>query len=294
MSILVIGSVFVDIKGRPFSTFIPEGRNAGYMEQVHGGVGRNVAENLALAGQDVTFVSLVNPSDAGVTEHLEKVGIHTAFVRKQEKGMGTWLAIFNENGDVAASISVRPDLHPMTDIVTESHKALFRDCSCVVLELDIEEETVKEVYRYARLYDKPVIALVSVMHIAAERRDYLKDTRCFLCNQQEAGMLLEEDLTSLTPTQVLSRLTERLPDLGPDAMVITLGARGAVYASREGEAGLCPALPVEVRDTTGAGDAFCSGVALRLQEGASLAEACRTGTEFSARVITSTANVLPR
>ena len=44
MGIVVIGAVFVDIKGYPLSTYIPGGRNAGRMEQVHGGVSRNVAE----------------------------------------------------------------------------------------------------------------------------------------------------------------------------------------------------------------------------------------------------------
>ena len=47
MGIVVIGAVFVDIKGYPLSTYIPGGRNAGRIEQVHGGVSRNVAEDIA-------------------------------------------------------------------------------------------------------------------------------------------------------------------------------------------------------------------------------------------------------
>ena len=47
MGIVVIGAVFVDIKGYPQSTYIPGGRNAGRVEQVHGGVCRNVAEDIA-------------------------------------------------------------------------------------------------------------------------------------------------------------------------------------------------------------------------------------------------------
>ena len=49
MGIVVIGAVFVDIKGYPLSTYIPGGRNAGRVEQVHGGVCRNVAEDIALS-----------------------------------------------------------------------------------------------------------------------------------------------------------------------------------------------------------------------------------------------------
>ena len=47
MGMVVIGAVFVDIKGYPTSAFIPTGRNAGRVEQIHGGVGRNVAEGIA-------------------------------------------------------------------------------------------------------------------------------------------------------------------------------------------------------------------------------------------------------
>ena len=47
MGIVVIGAVFVDIKGYPLSAYIPGGRNAGRIEQVHGGVSRNVVEDIA-------------------------------------------------------------------------------------------------------------------------------------------------------------------------------------------------------------------------------------------------------
>lgn len=47
MGIVVMGAVFVDIKGYPSETFIPSGRNKGTVKQVHGGVSRNVVEDIA-------------------------------------------------------------------------------------------------------------------------------------------------------------------------------------------------------------------------------------------------------
>ena len=44
---IVIGSVFVDVKGIPEGTYLPGGRNAGRVEQVHGGVARNMAAEIA-------------------------------------------------------------------------------------------------------------------------------------------------------------------------------------------------------------------------------------------------------
>jgi pseudouridine kinase len=45
-------------------------------------------------------------------------------------------------------------------------------------------------------------------------------------------------------------------------MVVTMGAQGAVYATNDGEEGWCPAKKVDVKDTTGAGDAFFAGVTI--------------------------------
>ena len=47
MGIVVIGAVFVDIKGFPDDAYIPDGRNVGRIEYIHGGVCRNVAEDIA-------------------------------------------------------------------------------------------------------------------------------------------------------------------------------------------------------------------------------------------------------
>ena len=44
MGIVVIGDVFIDIKGYSTSPYIPQGRNAGTILQIHGGVGRNVSQ----------------------------------------------------------------------------------------------------------------------------------------------------------------------------------------------------------------------------------------------------------
>ena len=65
MSIVVMGAVFVDIKGYPLSSYIPGGRNAGRVVQVHGGVSRNIVEDIANVELRPTFVRLVDNTSAG-------------------------------------------------------------------------------------------------------------------------------------------------------------------------------------------------------------------------------------
>ena len=56
MGIVVIGDVFIDVKGYSTAPFIPGGRNAGVIQQIHGGVGRNVVEDIANIELKPTFV----------------------------------------------------------------------------------------------------------------------------------------------------------------------------------------------------------------------------------------------
>ena len=78
--ITVIGTTFVDIKGYPFSEFIPAGRNAGRIIEVHGGVSRNIVEDIANIGLTCTYVSTVDESGigAGVISRLGEHGCNTA------------------------------------------------------------------------------------------------------------------------------------------------------------------------------------------------------------------------
>lgn len=97
------------------------------------------------------------------------------------------------------------------------------------------------------------------MTIAVERRDFLQQTDCFVCNRQEAGILFVEDFEDKTVEQMQQILLQKVKSANIPRMIVTLGEVGAVYATADGESGFCPAQPVHVRDTTGAGDAFFAG-----------------------------------
>ena len=109
------------------------------------------------------------------------------------------------------------------------------------------------------------------MSIAAERRDLLQQFDCVICNQQEAGILFLNDYSDKTPEQMRDILAERIASAKIPSMVVTMGGDGAVYANNRGEKGVCPARKVQVKDTTGAGDANCAGVAIGMTYGKTMA-----------------------
>ena len=296
MGIVVIGAVFVDIKGYPLAAYIPTGRNVGKVEQVHGGVGRNVAEDIANCELRPTFVSLVDKTGSGedVIRKLMSHKVNTDYIRRTRDGMGTWLAVFDNDGDVAASISKRPDLLPIARILEEQGDEIIGSADSVVLEIDMDKDIVKAVLRLAQKYGKKVIAVVANMSIALERRDFFQEIDCFVCNRQEAGILFSDDFTDKTTEQMVEILSERVRAARIPSMIVTMGGDGAVYASLTGDKGFCPARKVEVKDTTGAGDSFCAGVAIGLTYGKNLSEACQIGAMLAASVIVTSENVCPR
>ena len=296
MGIVVIGAIFVDIKGYPESSFTPTGRNVGRVEQIHGGVGRNVAEDVANCELRPTFVSLVDKSGTGedVLRKLKKHKVNVDYIRKTSNGIGTWLAVFNNEGDVVASISKRPDLSPIADILDEQGDEIFSQADSIIIEIDLEKEIIKRVFRLANKYHKKVFAVVSNMRIALERRDFLMKVDCFVCNQQEAGILFSSDYSNETPDRLSEIIAEKTQAACISSMIVTMGSSGAVYADRCGTRGHCPARPVHVRDTTGAGDAFCAGAAIGLTYGKDLRQACEIGTYLASSVIVTSESVCPR
>jgi len=296
MGIVVIGMVFVDVKGYPESAFIPTGRNVGRVEQVHGGVGRNVAEDIANCELRPTLITLVDETGSGedVLRKLNNHKVNTKYIRKTRDGMGTWLAVFDNDGDVAASISKRPNLLPIVDILDRQGDEIFANADSIIVEIDLDKEIIKRVFKLAKKHGKKVYAVVGNMSIALERRDFLKSTDCFVCNLQEAGLLFFDDYSQKSVEEMIEIISEKTIAAQIPSTIVTMGGNGAVYADMLGDKGFCPARKVEVKDTTGAGDSFCAGVAIGLTYGKSLREACEIGSMLAASVIVTTESVCPR
>ena len=296
MAMVVIGTVFVDIKGFPDDLYIPEGRNAGRVEIVHGGVGRNVAEDIANVELRPRFVGMVDDTAEGaeVLRKLKNHKVNTDYVAVTQDGMGMWLAVFNNGGDIAGSISKRPTSDAMLQMLEEKGDEIFADADSIVIEIDLDKELIKTVFKYAEKYHKRVYAVVANMSIASQRRDFLQSIDCFVCNEQEAGILFVCDFSGLTPEELCEELSRRVVSARIPSMVVTMGSRGAVYADMNGDKGVYPARKVKVRDTTGAGDAFCAGVAIGLTYGKTMREAVEIGTRLASSVITVSENVCPR
>lgn len=285
---LVIGSVFVDVKGFAREKYMPLERNVGDVQVTAGGVCRNVAENLVGLGQPARFVSMVDDNAMGdqVRGDLAAMGVDVKHVLRAPGGMGMWLAILDESGNLAGSISRQPDFAPLEAYLDENGGEVIAAEDGVVLEVDTSAAISDRVLALAKEHGKPVYCIVGNMGVILKHPEYLHEMACFICNEMEAGRLFREDYTALGPDDMLEALKRGSAVAGIPAMVVTMGPKGAVYVdNRTGEFGFCPPPNVAVVDTTGAGDAFFSAAVAALMRGAPLSQAVRDGTDLAARTL---------
>lgn len=290
-NIALFGTIFMDIKGFSDRKYDPVGRNVGQVQFVHGGVGRNVAENLAVLGSKVTFVSALDDSPIGldVEKRLQQEKVNLKYLKKvPEKGMGIWMAILDHNGDLAASISKMPDFSLLENFVAEAAEKAVADASHVAVEIDLTEKITRTILEAAKRYNKPVYGIPGNLEIVGAHKDILEGMECFICNDIEAQKLFDEPVNFSDLDEVTKAVAQFSRLMRLKSMVVTLGDRGAVYYKEGMENAMHHAIqPVEMVDSTGAGDAFFSGVLNALEKGKTLSEAVCCGSAVAAYTIQS-------
>ena len=223
--IVVIGAAFVDIKGYPHSQYIPGGRNSGHVVEVHGGVSRNIAEDIANVELRPTLLTVVDKSSmsADVVHKLSRHQCNTDYIRVTPDGLGTWLAVFDNSGDVVASISKRPDLSVIERILDEQGDEIFSAADSIAAEFDMDVPILKKIISLAAKHGKKIYCPVSNMSIAVERRDLLRNIDCIVCNKQEAGILFSEDYEENTPEEMAGILYSKIRQAEIPGIVVTMG-----------------------------------------------------------------------
>jgi len=294
---VVVGVTFVDVKGFSRNKYDPVGRNLGMVKIVHGGVARNVVENFANVGMPVSFASMLEDSAIGrdVARRLENAGADMGnIVMADHDGIGMWLVILDENGDLAGSISCMPDLEVLEKLFDEQGDRIISAAANVVLEIDLNERIAERVFELAEKYDKKIYSIVGNLSVILPHKDYLRRTACFICNEVECGKIFETDVENFKPQEMLDFLVPAADKMGIPSIVVTMGALGSVYYdSVSGEKGICPAVPTRLVDSCGAGDAFFSGTVMALTKGMPLSEAVKYGARLASMTISSDESSCP-
>jgi pseudouridine kinase len=289
---VVIGGASLDIKGRLRRELIAGTSNAASIQISIGGVGRNIAENLARLGASVTLIAAVCADDFGraIIQHTAAAGVDiSAMLTTCEQRSASYIAILKQDGSLLAGLDDSAAARAITSDYIEAHAALLEDASMVVVDANLARPTVQAVFQICEAAHVP-IAFEPVAYGLAER--FRKQIgRFFLVTPNE---LEAEALTGVVVRDIVAATTaaQKLVAAGVDVALITLAAQGIVYASAD-EVGHIPASPTKIVDPTGAGDALAAAVIYGLTSGIPLDESIRLGHIAAMLTLRSPETVAP-
>ncbi len=256
----------------------------------HGGVARNVAENLARLGVPVLFSSIVGEDETGaaLVKHLDGLGVDTAGVmRTKERPTAEYAAILDPDNELAFGIAdmaifERYGLDDLEHIWAKASLAewLFADCN---LPAPVLAELIDRCRAEGRKLAINTVSAPKAVRLA----DRLRDIDLIFTNRDEAAALL-----GISKPPPSATAAEMLAGAGVQAAIITDGAAG-YHLIESGGVSRYQAVPAQPVDITGAGDAFIAGTLSRLLAGDGLAQAASAGALLAARTTETLASVLP-
>lgn len=245
-----------------------------------GGKGANQAVAAARSGAPVAMLGAVGPDDFGRDRlaDLRGDGIDVAGVAViDDVASGVALITVEAGGDNRIAYVPGATLKVTTE---PALAALARYRPTVVLTtLELPLPTLSALYEAARASGATI--LLNATPEAASGKDLARQANVLIVNETEVVDLLGGERGKRSWEAIATALRE----LGPSTVVITLGGDGALVATGD-RVEMLPAPPVEVVDTTAAGDAFCGAMAARLAAGDDVLAAAKYGVRAASLSVT--------
>lgn len=280
-NILVVGSMNADLVVRsprfpkPGETISGED-----LQIIPGGKGANQAVAAARQGTSVSMVGRVGNDSFGpeLINNLQRNNVETSHVQTDSQtATGTATIIVDANGQ--NSIVLSPGGNGKVS-PADVDSISFSDYKLLLLQLEIPVETVLAAARRAKESGLRVVLNPAPARPLPEELISLSD---FLVpNEPELSLLTGQPVNDMESAEKAAKM---LLDRDAQNVVVTLGANGALIVNKELTRHIS-AFPVEVVDTTAAGDAFIGGFASALLQNKSLEEAVRYGCACGALATT--------
>lgn len=283
MTVVVVGGANLDLKARTTSPVVPRTSNPGTVATSAGGVGRNIAENLARLGTPTLLVAAVG-QDLFAEDVLgvsAEAGVDVSRVRRVAGPTGTYLAVLDERGELAVAVSAMAASDALSPDDVAAARDVLEAAALVVLDGNLRADTLDAAW---------AVASAAGLRVVLDPVSVPKAARL-------APLLGVRDLWCLTPNaDELAALGARTPadlhDRGVGVVWRREGALGSTISTTEGEVRLAT-IPGEVVDVTGAGDAMLAAFCHALLDGEELADAAAYGHAAAALTVASPHTVRP-
>ena len=270
MKIIVIGGANIDICATTAGPFVARDSNPGTVRTSPGGVGRNIAHNLALLGDDVSLITIFGDDGFGrmLKDSCKRLGIDTSMCETRRGARNACFVSLNgSDGELLGGVADMAVTGLMTPEWLESRLPGINRADAVVADANIPADTLSFLVGSCM----PPLYIDAVSSAKVNRlREALHTTRlagdkvfAVKCNRLEADVLLAQDGSFDSKIQRL---------------YVSMGSEG-VIVREDGEQSQIQALPTTgIVNVTGAGDALLAGI-VHAGPDASAIEAARFGQE---------------
>lgn len=272
-SIVIIGSSNVDYLGVSFNKLIDRDSNIGKISVSSGGVGRNICENLLRLGEDVTFITAIGNDLAGEKIEKELKDLKCKIIKPlTNKPTASYLAIHDETGDMALALCDTSIIDDLSNDLFEHYKDLIKSANLLVFDGNLTPQTLD--YLFKTFENKIIVDGISTSKVI-KFKDYLSKIYVLKVNSYEYDVI----------KPFIS------DDNIPQYLIVTSGKDSIKCITKEQEYVIEIEPIEEVVNTTGAGDAFISGVISSLTHNDDIFEAIKKGDKLAKLTLTSKSSV---
>jgi len=275
MKAAVIGGMNFDVVGISEKTLMMRDSNIGKIRFSAGGVGRNIAEQLARQGAETTLFTCVSDDFAGqMLKNDAKIkNIDLSHAKQSTSNASVYLSIHEPGGDMALAINDMSLIKEITPEYLESVLPEIRNADVIVVDANLSPESLGFIFDHV---DLP-IAADPVSCAKIERlRPHFHRLSAFKPNALEAMYI--------TGAQNAQDAAKMLVKMGVKRVVVSMGDAGCVYAD-ENEIGAILPEKVYTCQANGAGDAMCAGITLGAALGESAREAALRGMRAAGKLL---------
>jgi pseudouridine kinase len=293
-SVVVVGGANMDIKAHPREAVRLRTSNPGTATTTPGGVGRNIAENLARLGSPTHLVAAVGRDAFGeqVTAATRAAGVVVDHLVVGEEPTGTYLAVLDGTGELLVAVSNMA----LTDGLTVARLGGARDvvtnADLLVLDGNLPPDVCAWLLDLAAAAAVPVVMDPVSVAKARHLGSTLSPERPLLAltpNHDELESVVGEPV--VRSRAGIARAARRVHDLGVRHVWVRRGTRGSLLSSRGDDGRLSvvtiPAPRTSPVDVTGAGDAMTAGFVHGVLRGDPPADAARFGQVAAALTVAS-------
>ena len=288
--VCIVGAAIIDLMGFTEYDIKISDSVPGSWKEAPGGVGRNIAENLARLGISTNLITAFgdDPFSKLLIADAVQAGIELSRCIHIEGGKAaTFIAILDKKNDLHTGIAALDIIQELNVEALKSREDLLSYSDVVIADTNIPQESLQWLSEHPAL---PAVYLDLVsMKLAEKVKSFYGNFHSIKANKYEAELLTGIPLKKEKDYKLAA---EKMITSGLSRIFITAGERGVFYADTKTNGWARPVL-VDIQNTTGAGDAFMSGITYASMSNKPIHECAKTGLAAAAIALKSTRAVNP-